>query len=174
MAGLGNGKQRQQPHQVAALLSQVLYLRRSFPYYAFCVLAGLSDDDGNGKVYAYDAIGSYEQVAVATAGTGRELLQPILDRLFVSTMANSKKRLVDGDSQNAVQILCQAYRSVSEREIGVGDRLVIVVLETIPANAGGSAPPKENEAKIGNDGQVAVATTQTTNCRVMVVPLKQH
>jgi hypothetical protein len=35
-------------------------------------------------VYVYDAIGSYEKVAVACAGTGRELLQPILDRSFSS------------------------------------------------------------------------------------------
>ena len=71
---------------IAVLLSQLLYQRRGFPWYAFCVVAGLAHHDdqqcGAGQVFVYDAIGSYEAVAVATAGTGRELLQPILDRSF--------------------------------------------------------------------------------------------
>lgn len=62
------------PDQVASLVSQTLYSRRGFPYYAFCCVAGMSG------VFVFDAVGSYEQVAVATAGTGRETLQPILDR----------------------------------------------------------------------------------------------
>ncbi len=99
---------------VANLLQQVLYGRRSFPYYSFCVVAGLdgatgrggdrsrggggggggrrggwgrssSSGRGGGAAYVYDAIGSYERVAVACAGTGRELLQPILDRAFSSS-----------------------------------------------------------------------------------------
>jgi 20S proteasome subunit beta 6 len=133
-----------QPDQVATLLSQVLYLRRGFPYYAFCVVSGM-DGNGRGKAFVYDAIGSYEQVAVATAGTGRETLQPILDRLFESV---SKAKQVEGTADQAVQILCQAYRSVSEREIGVGDKLVLHVSEKTP------------------EGDV--------DCRVIILPLKQH
>eukprot|EP00986_Skeletonema_menzelii_P016802 scaffold15935_cov139-Skeletonema_menzelii.AAC.2 len=84
---------------VANLLQQILYSRRGFPFYSFCVVAGLHPRDGSsttnsgreeeedsevmeGAVYVYDAIGSYERVAVGSAGTGRELLQPILDQLF--------------------------------------------------------------------------------------------
>ena len=68
---------------IATLLSQTLYTRRGFPYYSFCVVAGFSSSKIIlPQVYVYDAIGSFEQVAVATAGTGREVLQPILDRLF--------------------------------------------------------------------------------------------
>jgi 20S proteasome subunit beta 6 len=135
------------PDQVATLLSQTLYGRRGFPYYAFCVLSGLDDENnGCGKAYVYDAIGSYEQVAVATAGTGHELLQPILDRLF---LAVSNNRQVEGTADDAIETLYKAYRSVSEREIGVGDNLVLRVLERIPEN-----------------GKVS--------SRVVVVPLKEH
>ena len=135
------------PDQVANMLSQTLYERRGFPYYTFCVVSGLDiEDSGQGKAYVYDAIGSYERVAVAAAGTGRELLQPILDRMFE---AKSDNKQVDGTVSEAVETLCKAYRSVSEREIGVGDKLVLHVSELMKAS--------------GN-----------VRRRVLVVPLKQH
>mmetsp|Transcript_1896 Transcript_1896/g.5022 ORF Transcript_1896/g.5022 Transcript_1896/m.5022 type:complete len:237 (+) Transcript_1896:290-1000(+) len=142
---------RSNPDRVANLLSQTLYERRGFPYYAFCVVSGLDGPETNGgngvcgKAYVYDAIGSYERVAVAAAGTGRELLQPILDRMFRATSDN---RRVDGTAKEAVETLCKAYRSVSEREIGVGDKLVLHVSE------------------MKSDGKVCR--------RVVVVPLKEH
>jgi 20S proteasome subunit beta 6 len=160
------------PDQVATMLSQTLYNRRGFPYYAFCVVCGMdvpADDGrsyrgGGGKVYVYDAIGSYEQVAVAAAGTGRELMQPILDRLFAEAgparpsgrpspehqpLHQRPRHVVEGTADEAVETLCHAYRSVSEREIGVGDSLVLHISEIDPS-----------------DGDVT--------CRVLVVPLKQH
>jgi 20S proteasome subunit beta 6 len=162
--------------QVATLLSQMLYSRRGFPFYAFCVVAGLGSNDeneneqepsesGGGQVFVYDAVGSYEQVAVATSGTGRELLQPILDRQFrtlmspVAAAANNNDSDSDADDstsvgtnglvhrpvptsvhstqvdcskEQAVSILVDAYRSVSEREIGVGDTVVFCVLQRTP------------------------------------------
>jgi 20S proteasome subunit beta 6 len=154
---------RSSPDQVANMLSQTLYERRGFPYYAFCVVSGLdvqrtkgggnngdSDSDSDyyccGKAYVYDAIGSYESVAVAAAGTGRELLQPILDRMFEARSGDNRQ--VDGTANEAVETLCKAYRAVSEREIGVGDKLVLHISEM---NANGKV-----------------------SRRVLVVPLKQH
>ena len=135
------------PEAVAELLSQSLYQRRFFPYYSFCVVCGIDDKNGGcGKAYLYDAIGSYENVAVAVAGTGRELLQPILDRLF---KAVSNNRQVEGTADSAIETLCKAYRSVSEREIGVGDNLVLHISERKTKNGGFSS-------------------------RVVVVPLKGH
>ena len=178
---------------VATLLLHTLYSRRPFPYYSFCVLAGLDPDTGTGQVHVYDAIGSHERVAVACAGTpGREMLQPILDRMFTSRSTFAPSSLPptarreqlhddqDGDVQlahgratsspsdggnginrlvrdgtaleakgqrtgtlslrppvgihvncapdEAVAMLVKAYRSVSEREIGTGDDLVVCVL----------------------------------------------
>jgi len=113
----------------AVALSQTLYSRRGFPYYAFCVCAGI------GQVFVYDAVGSYEEVAVACTGTGRSLMQPILDRKFraarqITTTTNNgvgsiPATVVDCESpEQAVHLLLEGYRSVAEREIGVGDRVV--------------------------------------------------
>ena len=134
-----------QPHQIATSLSQMLYQRRGFPYYAFCVVAALDQESRCGHVYVYDAIGSYEQVAVATSGTGREALQPILDGMF-ETHRDSPCQVV-GDAETAIHKVCHAYRSVSEREIEVGDKLVLHVSE------------------LQDDGTVA--------CRILIVPLKE-
>ncbi|KAL7460770.1 hypothetical protein ACHAXS_001210 [Conticribra weissflogii] len=160
---------------IANLLQQILYGRRGFPYYSFCVVAGIDRDDevddsdvcfmgGTGAVYVYDAIGSYERVAVGSAGTGRELLQPILDRLFSGTKPGGAK-LVDktcGDGrairdvmsvpatrqrmgvagslrppvktvvecswEEAIEHVVHGFRSVSEREISVGDEVVVCLI----------------------------------------------
>jgi len=161
----------QQPHAapaaVATTLSQLLYQRRRFPYYAFCVLAGLgpvrhrkgddsSDDKGTvrlssgigGHVYVYDAIGSYEQVAVAASGTGKEALQPILDGMFESHIDTPCQ--VEDDVENAILKISQAYRSISEREIEVGDKLILHISE---------------QEKDNYDG--------TVHCRILIVSLKE-
>ena len=171
---------------VANLLQQILYGRRGFPYYAFCVVAGIDQRDssphgdggdggsgGSGAVYVYDAIGSYERVAVASAGTGRELLQPILDRLFSGSMQQSKdtKQILDDGIkrdmmavpagrqrmgvagslrppvqttvscswEEAVKNVARAYQSVAEREISVGDEIVICVVNTSSEEGSGPA-----------------------------------
>jgi 20S proteasome subunit beta 6 len=136
------------PAATALALHHTLYSRRGFPYYAFCLVAGLSTtnsptsattttDPKVGSVYAYDAIGSYEQVAVASAGTGRDFLQPILDRLFSCDPTSSStlngnvdhgdaKQVTCDSPDQVVELLVQAYRAVAEREIAVGDGLVLV------------------------------------------------
>jgi len=155
-------------NHIATLLSQVLYSRRNFPFYSFCVVAGM-DDEGEPAAYVYDAIGSYEQVAVATSGTGRELLQPILDRLFASSSTTddddddvkgpintiaprTMPRVVDTHVQcsadEAVARLVRGYKSVAERDIGVGDSVVLCVTQQ------------------SDHGQVT--------CRVISVLLKTH
>jgi 20S proteasome subunit beta 6 len=142
----GNDMELPTPN-VAQLLSQTLYARRTFPYYSFCVVAGLKD--GCGQAYQYDAIGSREQVAVATAGTGRELLQPILDRLLSSS--NQDESVVTDTADQALQGVIKAYQAVAEREISVGDSLLICVLQRKPK------------------GESALVT-----CKVQLVELKRH
>jgi 20S proteasome subunit beta 6 len=144
------------PALTALALHHELYSHRGFPYYAFCLVAGLSNPrgggdvdvatgggGGGGSVYVYDAIGSYEQVAVASAGAGREYLQPILDRLFCSESGRDGDTTADADGggvaqqqqhiirccaspEEVVEKLVRAYRAVAEREIAVGDGLVLV------------------------------------------------
>jgi 20S proteasome subunit beta 6 len=115
------------------------------------------------QVYVYDAIGSFEQVAVATAGTGREVLQPILDRLFTDSsndkeeeqVSTTKTRIRVVDTHvtctvdQALQRLVRGYKSVAERDIRVGDSVVLVIT-------------RQHE----NGGEVS--------CRVVTVPLKSH
>jgi 20S proteasome subunit beta 6 len=145
-AHVANECDRRNPDNVAAALAHALYTRRTYPFMSYCVVAGLCD--GHGQVYVFDAIGSHEQVAVATAGTGRELLQPILDGKFQSILSRHQEVVVSGEavevlktqqyqplvtqvsctSDEAVAILVDAYRSVSEREIGVGDQVVICIV----------------------------------------------
>lgn len=157
--------------QVANALSQILYQRRGFPYYVHCVVGGLTSQ-GEGAAYAYDSLGNYERLAVATSGSGQELLQPILDRQFRTWLRPQKTppssndegsdklgvktrlapavigKQVSCDVDEAVSILINAYRSVSEREIQVGDLLVLCVIEQ--------------------------ETDGGTTCRALAVPMKEH
>jgi len=138
---------------IVTILSRTLYSRRYFPFYTFCVLASL--DHGEGKVYSYDSLGSYERVATASAGQGNEMLQPILDRLFITRMndnttvstpgkdvahinANKQriglalyppvKTFVDCDVDRCVEFVWYAYQGVAERDVNIGDNVVMCIL----------------------------------------------
>ncbi len=138
---------------VANLLGQTLYSRRGFPFYSFCICAGLQKN-GNGLVHIYDAIGSHERVAVACAGNAKEMLQPVLDRMFLtasSTQAHDLRKdgksvlaanqrtglklrppvetFVSCDEKRALTMLVRGYRAVAEREISIGDNLVVTILK---------------------------------------------
>lgn len=236
-----NGNQQLGVDSVANLLQQILYSRRGFPFYSFCVVAGLhppvNDDDelvlcnGNdgssannsnggregrgmgmeGAVYVYDAIGSYERVAVGSAGTGRELLQPILDQLFSDTgtptrntsdddardqsiaINNDENHSNNGRSgdilavppmkqrvgvagslrppvrttvrcslEDAVRNVARAYQSVAEREISVGDEVVICVVR--------SGKAASSSSSLGDGGRRAEGAV----LKVYRYPLKKH
>lgn len=63
---------------VAQMLSIMLYQKRFFPFYSWCILGGL-DEEGKGAVYTYDPVGSYEREACRCAGSASSLIQPFLD-----------------------------------------------------------------------------------------------
>merc|ERR1712066_815581 len=67
---------------IAQMLSTVLYHKRFFPYYTFNILAGV-DDKGEGAVYHYDAIGSFERVPYTTSGSGSSLVMSVLDAQLI-------------------------------------------------------------------------------------------
>uniref|UniRef100_A0A804QT41 Proteasome subunit beta type-1 n=2 Tax=Zea mays TaxID=4577 RepID=A0A804QT41_MAIZE len=68
---------------MAQLLSNTLYYKRFFPYYAFNVLGGL-DSEGKGCVFTYDAVGSYERTGYSAQGTGSILIMSVLNNQLKS------------------------------------------------------------------------------------------
>jgi 20S proteasome alpha/beta subunit len=230
---------------VANLLQQILYSRRGFPFYSFCVVAGLipttittdsssSSSPGTnsnnkkkkktrimeGAVYVYDAIGSYERVAVGSAGTGRELLQPILDQLFSESVvtttssnnntnddnngksSSSSSSCNDNDNnilpiiippvkqrvgvagslrppvpttivsctvEDAVRKVTRAYLSVAEREISVGDEVVIICVVRSSSSTTTTAT-----TTTGVDGEELVLEGGGSVLKVYRYPLKKH
>ena len=64
-------KREPSPESIAKLLSNTLYGRRFMPFYAFNLLCGLDHRTGEGVVYGYDAIGSYQPVNYGCLGSGR-------------------------------------------------------------------------------------------------------
>merc|ERR1711920_699154 len=103
---------------IAQMLSTVLYQKRFFPYYTFNVLAGV-DDAGEGAVYHYDAIGSFERVPYTTSGSGSSLVMSVLDcqiqkgNQTIETPALGKDKIVD--------LAKDVMSSVGERDIHTGD-----------------------------------------------------
>ncbi|RUS33918.1 nucleophile aminohydrolase [Jimgerdemannia flammicorona] len=111
---------------LAQMLSITLYLKRFFPYYAFCVLGGL-DAHGKGAVYSYDSVGSHERHAYRASGSAAELIQPFLDnQVGFKNQANVTRRLLPLDT--VLRIAKDAFTSATERNITTGDCLEIFIV----------------------------------------------
>lgn len=115
---------------LAQWLSNTLYYKRFFPYYAFCVLAGV-DEKGEGACYSYDAIGSFERVSCASSGSAQTLIQPFLD-CQITRM--HQQIIPDGAAASALTVedakslIREAMTSASERDIHTGDFLDLFVI----------------------------------------------
>ncbi|RWR86655.1 proteasome subunit beta type-1 [Cinnamomum micranthum f. kanehirae] len=119
---------------MAQLLSNTLYYKRFFPYYAFNVLGGL-DIEGKGCVFTYDAVGSYERVGYSAQGSGSTLIMPVLDNQLKSPsplLLPAKDAVTPLSEMEAVDLVKDVFASATERDIYTGDRVEIVIV-----NAGG-------------------------------------
>jgi len=109
---------------IAQFLSNTLYYRRFFPYYTFNVLAGV-DQNGEGCVYSYDAVGSFQRLHNSSSGTGHLLIQSLLDNQLG---LEPNHRLVS--RERAVELVKDGLTSIAERDIHTGDAAEIWVLDS--------------------------------------------
>jgi len=106
---------------IAQLLSNTLYYKRFFPYYAFNVLAGI-DDDGAGCAFSYDAVGSFQKLGYSSSGTGQTLVQPFLDnQLEGQHQMGIKLVRAELSVQEVEELVRDAFNSAGERDIYTGD-----------------------------------------------------
>lgn len=111
---------------VSQLLSNTLYGRRFFPYYAFNVLGGV-DDKGEGWVYGYDAVGNFEQVKWTANGSGQSLMMPLLDNQ-VGKESQLKPALGELSGLEMVELVKEAFTCAGERDIYTGDSVEIALI----------------------------------------------
>ena len=111
---------------IAQLISTILYSRRFFPYYSFNLLFGL-DEEGNGTVYGYDAIGSYDKMMYGVQGSGIQLIVPIFDNQFKDFNVINPKLIENVEL--SVETIRDAMHSCTEREIHTGDYMDIALIK---------------------------------------------
>lgn len=115
---------------VAQLLSNTLYYKRFFPYYTFNLCAGL-DEEGRGAVYSYDAVGSHERVGYSCQGSGKDLIQPVLDNQLKAAsplVLPPRDWMTAMSLEDAVDLIKDAFVSAGERDIYTGDRVEILII----------------------------------------------
>ncbi|PON35862.1 Proteasome B-type subunit [Trema orientale] len=115
---------------MAQLLSNTLYYKRFFPYYAFNVLGGL-DSEGKGCVFTYDAVGSYEKVGYSAQGSGSTLIMPVLDKRLQSPsplLLPPQDAVTPLSEEEAIDLVKTVFVAATERDIHTGDSVEIVVL----------------------------------------------
>lgn len=111
---------------LAQLLGNTLYSRRFMPYYAFNLLCGI-DQNGQGIVYGYDAIGSYDKLTYGVQGSGSELGAPILDNQFVGH--NFLVKQLADNATTVEETAKDIINSIAERDIYTGDGVEVVIID---------------------------------------------
>jgi 20S proteasome subunit beta 6 len=110
---------------VSQLLSNTLYFKRFFPYYTFNLCCGV-DAKGVGKVYGYDAIGSFEEIPYGCVGSSMHLVTSLLDNQVGFKTQPSNRR--DLTLEETVDLVKDALTVAGERDIYTGDTADIWVI----------------------------------------------
>jgi 20S proteasome subunit beta 6 len=109
----------------------MLYNRRFFPYYVNTIVAGLTND-GQGCIYSYDPVGSYEREVYRAGGSSAALIQPLLDSQLGQKNQGSfelnRSYTVQMNRENVVAMVKDIFTSAAERDIYTGDAVFINVI----------------------------------------------
>ena len=105
---------------LARLLCTTLYSRRFFAFYTFNLLVGL-DENNQGVVFGYDAIGSFDELNYGVQGSGGHLLMPVLDNQLKGANRSDDYEFTG----NPVEVIKDIFNSCAERDIHTGDSLLI-------------------------------------------------
>lgn len=125
-----NHRKPMSSNAVAQLLSTTLYYKRFFPYYTFNLCCGL-DEEGKGAIYSYDAIGSFERVGFGCQGSGKDLIQPVLDEQLKAghpLVLPAQQWLSSLPMEQAIDLVKDAFVSAGERDIYTGDDVEILII----------------------------------------------
>lgn len=116
----------------ARVTMMVLYGKRFFPYYVNPIMIGLTEK-GDGAVYSFDPLGSYDREPSRAAGHASELLVPFLDNQVsfenqLDPETGKYRERVNLDLKTAIDLVKDAFTGAAERQIKIGDTLEIFIL----------------------------------------------
>jgi len=114
------------PHAVVQVLSTTLYQRRFFPIYTFNVVAGVDKETGQGYIWGYDAIGSFESSPYCVTGSGSALITSILDNQIEFKTQPQNKR--DLSLDEALTVFKDSFICAGERDIYTGDSVDYAII----------------------------------------------
>lgn len=110
----------------AQLVSNMLYNKRFFPYYISNIVAGL-DENGEGAIFSYDPVGSFERVPFRAGGSSASLMQPLLDnQIGLKNQSNIKSPELT--VEYVTRVVKDAFISASERDIYCGDSVIVKLI----------------------------------------------
>jgi len=115
---------------LAQMLGNTLYYKRFFPYYTWNLTCGL-DDKGQGAVYTYDPVGNFERVGYSCQGSGKDLIQPVLDNQLKAAsplLVPPQNWMTSLPENEAVDLIKDAFVAAGERDIYTGDAVEILVI----------------------------------------------
>lgn len=111
---------------LAPKLMNMLYGRRFMPFYAFNLLCGL-DKEGQGVIYGYDAIGSFDKLTYGAQGSGQQLGSPILDNQFDGH--NFMVKVLPDSQEEVENVAKDIINSIAERDIYTGDGVEVTTVD---------------------------------------------